>query len=79
MSISELIKNGNTTLYREEEPYARFTFHVVDKANGITGPWVTVEDSATDAGVLDPPKVPIFELPDDDQWLASPEATIEEE
>jgi len=69
--ISELIKQGQTTFYREEEPFARFTFHVVDKSKGIYGPWVTIEDSATDAGVLDPPKIIVTELPTDG-WLTSP-------
>lgn len=70
-NLIDLFKQGHTTLYRKEEPHARFTFHVIDKEKGTHGPWVTIEDHSTDAGVLEPPKILITELPYEG-WFTAP-------
>lgn len=76
MTIDELAAKGIATITRPNLGGAnsRLTIFIAD--NGGIGPWVTVEDHATDAGILEPPKVFIGELPDDDKYteFIKPEA-----
>lgn len=65
MSIEELAKAGIATVTHPQISGGRITFYIADTERGLIGPWATVEDAATDAGVLKPPQVPSWELPED--------------
>lgn len=68
MTISQGVKAGHKVFTHFDAPGARFTVDVADREKGFTGPWITVEDATTDAGIIAPQRVICTSLPNDDGY-----------
>ena len=65
MTLGEAAKLGIRTLRRDPwAPRGRMTMDLVERDGKFVGhgPWVTVEDGATDFGDLEPQRVLVFQM-----------------